>query len=132
MPLTTGDKLGPYKIVELIGVGGMGEVYRAHDPRVGRDVAIKVAAGHFSQRFEREARVIASLNHSNICHLYDVGPNYLAMELVEGETFTGHCPSIRRSTTQRRLRSLSRRPMKRALFIAISSPAISRSGLTAR
>jgi serine/threonine protein kinase len=64
----------------------MGEVYRAHDPRLGRDVAIKVSAERFSERFEREARVIASLNHPNIYTLYDVGPNYLVMELVEGET----------------------------------------------
>ncbi len=61
-------------------------MYRAHDSRLNRDVAIKVSAQKFSERFEREAKVIASLNHPNICHLYDVGPNYLVMELVEGET----------------------------------------------
>ena len=81
-----GDKLGPYEILASIGKGGMGEVYRARDPRVGRDVAIKVSTERFTERFEREARVIASLNHPNICHLYDVGPNYLVMELVEGPT----------------------------------------------
>ncbi len=64
----------------------MGEVYRAHDSRLNRDVAIKISVQTFSERFEREAKVIASLNHSNICHLYDVGPNYLVMELVEGVT----------------------------------------------
>lgn len=74
MPLAAGDKLGPYQILGLIGAGGMGEVYKAHDPRVGRDVAIKVSAQQFSERFEREARAIASLNHPNICQLYDVGP----------------------------------------------------------
>ena len=81
-----GDTLGPYEILASIGKGGMGEVYRARDKRLGRDVAIKVSAEHFSERFEREARAIASLNHPNICHLYDVGPNYLVMELVEGPT----------------------------------------------
>jgi serine/threonine protein kinase len=86
MALAKGDKLGPYEIVEPIGKGGMGEVYRARDTRLGRDVAIKVSAERFSERFEREAKAIAALNHPNICHLYDVGPNYLVMELVEGPT----------------------------------------------
>src|ERR1700730_13667646 len=86
MSLSAGTKLGPYEILASIGKGGMGEVYKAHDPRTGRDVAIKVSAERFSERFEREARVIASLNHPNICHLYDVVPNYLVMELVEGPT----------------------------------------------
>src|SRR5262249_33489204 len=72
--------------------GGMGEVYRARDPRLGRDVAIKISAERFSERFEREARVIASLNHPNICTLFDVGPNYLVMELVEGEPPRGPMP----------------------------------------
>jgi len=88
----TGEKLGPYEIVAPIGKGGMGEVYRARDPRLGRDVAIKVSSEKFSERFEREARVIASLNHPNICALYDVGPNYLVMELVEGESPRGPLP----------------------------------------
>jgi serine/threonine protein kinase len=86
MSLSGGDKLGPYEIVEAIGKGGMGEVYRARDPRMGRDVAVKISAGQFSERFSREVRAIASLNHPNICHLYDVGPNYLVMELVEKST----------------------------------------------
>ncbi len=64
----------------------MGAVYRARDTRLGRDVAIKVSDQKFGERFEREARVISSLNHPNICTLYDVGPNYLVMELVEGQT----------------------------------------------
>src|SRR5687768_13192040 len=64
----------------------MGEVYRARDPRLGREVAVKVSADRFSERFEREAKAIASLNHPNICTLFDVGPNYLVMELVEGPT----------------------------------------------
>src|SRR6476469_29734 len=85
MPFTAGDKLGPYEILAMIGKGGMGEVYRAHDPRLRRDVAIKVSAERFSERFEREARAVAALNHPNICTLYDVGPNYLVMEYVEGD-----------------------------------------------
>src|SRR5271155_4916568 len=86
MPLSVGDKLGRYEILSPIGAGGMGEVYRAHDPRLGRDVAIKVSAQQFSDRFEREARAIAALNHPNICILHDIGPNYLVMELIEGPT----------------------------------------------
>jgi predicted Ser/Thr protein kinase len=86
MALNTGDKLGPYEILAMIGKGGMGAVYRAHDPRTGRDVAIKVSAERFSERFDREVRAVASLNHPNICTLFDVGPNYLVMELVEGST----------------------------------------------
>jgi eukaryotic-like serine/threonine-protein kinase len=86
MSLSPGDKLGPYEILEPIGKGGMGDVYRARDTRLKRDVAVKICNAQFSERFEREARAIAALNHSNICHLYDVGPNYLVMELVEGPT----------------------------------------------
>jgi eukaryotic-like serine/threonine-protein kinase len=86
MPLSNGDRLGPYEILALIGQGGMGEVYRAHDARLRRDVAIKVSSQRFDERFEREARAIAALNHSNICQIYDVGPDYLVMELIEGPT----------------------------------------------
>ena len=89
MPVAPGTRLGPYEIVALIGAGGMGEVYKARDTRLGRDVAIKVSAEQFGDRFEREARAVAALNHPHICHLYDVGPNYLVMELVEGETLAG-------------------------------------------
>jgi Tol biopolymer transport system component/predicted Ser/Thr protein kinase len=92
MPLTAGEKLGPYEILALIGKGGMGEVYRAHDPRTGRDVAIKVSAERFSERFDREVRAVAALNHPNICTLYDVGPNYLVMEFIEGESPKGPLP----------------------------------------
>src|SRR5258708_20016511 len=89
MPLSVGDKLGPYEILALIGKGGMGEVYRAHDSRLNRDVAIKVSNAQFTERFTREARTIPALNHTNICHLYDVGPNYLVMEYVEGHDLKG-------------------------------------------
>ena len=86
VPLDSGARLGPYRLENRLGEGGMGEVFRAVDTRLGRDVAIKIAHEQFSARFEHEARAIASLNHPNICTLYDVGPNYLVMELVEGET----------------------------------------------
>ncbi len=89
MTLAIGTELGPYKITGTLGKGGMGEVYRAHDPRLQRDVAIKVSPERFSERFDREARAIAALNHPNICQIYDVGPNYLVMELVEGEAPKG-------------------------------------------
>src|ERR1700693_4063083 len=92
MPLSVGDNLGPYEILALIGQGGMGEVYLARDSRLNRDVAIKVSAAQFSERFDREARAIAALNHPNICHLYDVGPNYLVMEYIEGEAPQGPLP----------------------------------------
>src|ERR1017187_5965638 len=81
-----GMQLGPYKIERQIGAGGMGEVYRATDTRLAREVAIKTCRQEFGERFQREARAIASLNHRHICSLYDVGPNYLVMELLEGET----------------------------------------------
>jgi serine/threonine protein kinase len=96
MALTSGTKLGPYEIQSLLGTGGMGEVYRARDTRLDRNVAVKVLASHlssspeFKQRMEREARAISSLNHPHICHLYDIGSqdgtDYLVMELLEGET----------------------------------------------
>src|SRR6185369_3603351 len=92
MPLSVGDKLGPYEILAPIGAGGMGEVWKAHDPRLRRDVAIKVSVQQFSERFEREAKAIAALNHTNICQVYDVGPNYLVMEFIEGESPKGPMP----------------------------------------
>src|SRR5215472_4807182 len=96
MALVAGTKLGPYEIVSALGAGGMGEVYRARDTRLGRDVAIKVLPQHLSdnpelkQRFEREAKTISSLNHPHICHLYDIGSqdgtDFIIMELLEGES----------------------------------------------
>src|SRR5690348_3187821 len=89
MPLAPGTKLGPYEILASIGAGGMGTVYRARDPRLNRDVAIKVSSAQFTERFTREARAIAALNHTNVCHLYDVGPDYLVLEYVEGQDLAG-------------------------------------------
>jgi eukaryotic-like serine/threonine-protein kinase len=91
-PLEPGTLFGPYRIDQLLGSGGMGEVYKAHDTRLERTVAIKVLTTHINddphsrERFRREARAVAALNHPNICTLHDVGDDYLVMELVDGET----------------------------------------------
>src|ERR1700688_1595497 len=84
MAILPGRRLGPYEILAPIGAGGMGEVYKARDTRLDRLVGIKVSKDQFSERFEREARAVAALNHPHICQLYDVGSNYLVMEFVEG------------------------------------------------
>jgi eukaryotic-like serine/threonine-protein kinase len=94
------EQLGPYRLVAKIGQGGMGVVYRAHDSRLGRDVAIKIVSARFSARLERETRAIAALNHPHICTLYDVGPNYLVMELLEGETLAARLKKGRLSVTE--------------------------------
>ncbi len=96
MTLSSGDRLGPYEIVSPLGAGGMGEVYRARDPRLGREVAVKVLPASFSQdpdrlrRFEQEARAAGLLNHPNITAVYDIGSHegapYVVSELLEGET----------------------------------------------
>ena len=85
-PVMDGMQLGPYRIERKIGAGGMGDVFLATDTRLSRAVALKTCRQEFSERFQREARAIASLNHPHICSLYDVGANYLVMELLEGET----------------------------------------------
>jgi len=84
--VSPGAQLGPYQIEAQIGAGGMGTVYRAVDTRLGRVVAIKIASERYSERFQLEARAISTLNHPHVCTLYDVGPNYLVMELIEGST----------------------------------------------
>jgi serine/threonine protein kinase len=84
--LKPGNRLGAYEIGPKLGEDGMGQVFRARDTRLGRDVAIKISAERFNERFQREARAIAALNHPNICILYDVGPDYIVMESVEGKT----------------------------------------------
>src|SRR5499427_4494401 len=96
MPLSSGNRLGPYEILAPLGAGGMGEVYRARDPRLGRDVAIKVLPASFSKdadrlkRFEQEARAAGVLNHPNVTIVYDIGTHdaapYVVQELLEGET----------------------------------------------
>ncbi|HWE53280.1 MAG TPA: protein kinase [Bryobacteraceae bacterium] len=92
MHLNPGDKLGPYEILAPIGAGGMGAVWKAHDPRLNRHVAIKVSDARFSERFGREARAVAALNHPNICQIYDVGPDYLVMEFIDGVPPRGPLP----------------------------------------
>jgi serine/threonine protein kinase len=92
MALTPGTRLGPYEITAPLGSGGMGEVYKARDTRLDRVVAIKVSNEQFSERFEREAHAVAALNHSNVCTLHDVGPNYLVMEYIEGTPLRGPLP----------------------------------------
>lgn len=90
--LEPGQTLGPYRILGLIGAGGMGRVYKALDTRLGRTVAIKVSKAGFSGRFRREARAVAALNHPNVCTLFDLGPNYLVMEYVDGAPLRGPMP----------------------------------------
>ena len=92
MPVTIGDKLGPYEISARLGAGGMGEVWKARDPRLGRNVAIKTSQQRFSDRFRREAEALSKLNHPHICQIYDVGPDYLVMELIEGSPLRGPLP----------------------------------------
>jgi serine/threonine protein kinase len=87
-----GQRLGPYETLERIGAGGMGEVWKARDTRLGRLVAIKISKDQFSERFDREARAVAALNHPHICQPYDVGANYLVMELIEGAPLRGRIP----------------------------------------
>src|ERR1700694_2009828 len=89
MPLSIGTRLGPDEILAQSGAGGMGEVYKARDTRLDRVVAIKTSKAQFSERFAREARAFAALNHPRICQLYDVGPDYLVMEYVEGSPLKG-------------------------------------------
>ena len=96
MSLPAGARLGPYEILGLVGSGGMGEVYRARDPRLGRDVAIKVLPAEVGtdpgrlRRFEQEARAVAALNHPNILTVFDVGTHegapYIVTELLEGQS----------------------------------------------
>jgi serine/threonine protein kinase len=101
VPLTPGARLGPYEIAAPIGAGGMGEVYKARDTRLDRTVAIKILPAAIPDdadqraRFEREARAVAALNHPHICTLYDVGPDYFVMEMVDGQPLAGPLPLAR-------------------------------------
>jgi eukaryotic-like serine/threonine-protein kinase len=92
MPLSAGDKLGPYEILSSVASGGMGEVWKARDTRLDRTVAIKQLKPDYRARFEQEARAIAALNHPNICQIYDVGPDYLVMEFIGGAPLQGPLP----------------------------------------
>src|SRR5271169_5918998 len=102
MPLTPGTRLGSYEVIAAIGAGGMGEVYRAHDSRLGRDVAVKVLPcekvnGERLSRFMREARAASQLNHPNIVAIYDIGEqdgvHFIVMEYVEGQTLSDAIPA---------------------------------------
>src|SRR6266567_5633515 len=92
MTVSPGTRLGPYEVIARIGKGGMGEIYKARDTRLDRTVAIKVVQERFSERTQREARAVSALNHSHICQLYDVGPDYLVMEYIEGKPVSGPMP----------------------------------------
>lgn len=119
MSQATGSRVGPYEIVAQVGAGGMGEVYKARDTRLGRTVAIKFSKDRFSDYFEREARAVAALNHPHISQLYDVGPNYLVMEFVRGKRCAVPCLWGKPFESQGRLRKRWRRPMRKASSIAI-------------
>jgi serine/threonine protein kinase len=112
MLLAEKTRFGPYEIISLLGAGGMGEVYQARDTRLDRTVAIKICKGRFTERFEREARAISSLNHPHICALYDIGREdsveFLVMEYLEGESL------------EARLRKGARRSKKRSALLSRS------------
>ena len=120
IPWAPGTALGPYELIAPLGAGGMGEVWKARDPRVDRIVAIKRLKAEHAARFTREARVIAALNHPHVCQLYDVGPDYLVMEYVEGTPLKGPVPvaggrfgAIRRLPPSRPWSTRSRRRWRR-------------------
>jgi serine/threonine protein kinase len=92
MTLSPGSKLGPYEILSAIGSGGMGEVWKARDTRLGRIVAIKKVREQHSERFKQEARSIAALNHPNIWQIFDIGNDYLVLEYVEGKPLSSPLP----------------------------------------
>ena len=144
--LRPGARLGPYEIIDLIATGGMGEVYRAHDARLGREVAVKVLPAALladtgrMRRFNEEARAAGALNHPNILAVYDVGMEgalpYVVSELLDGETLRarligrGHCRRRRRPRSRVRWRPGWRRPTTRASCTATSSPRTSSSPAT--
>jgi eukaryotic-like serine/threonine-protein kinase len=134
MALVSGTKLGPYEIQRPLGAGGMGEVYRAHDSRLGREVALKILPESFARdrdrlhRFEQEARTVAALSHPNILAIHDVGQHngtpFLVSELLEGEALRdvldrGALSQLKAISTEYRLPRGWRRPTKMGLFTAI-------------
>jgi serine/threonine protein kinase len=140
MTLSTGTRLGPYEILAPLGAGGMGEVYRARDTRLGRDVAIKVLPEGVARspealaRFEGEARSVAALSHPNILALFDVGEaggvHFAVSELLEGETLRmamahGPMPPRRALDIAREVADGLAAPMRRESFTATSSPRTS-------
>jgi serine/threonine protein kinase len=92
MTLSPDQRFGPYTLISPLGEGGMGEVWKARDTRLDRLVAIKFSKAEFNERFEREARAVAALNHPGICTLHDIGADYLVMEFVEGKPLSGPLP----------------------------------------
>jgi eukaryotic-like serine/threonine-protein kinase len=91
--MTPGDKFGErYQLLSKLGEGGMGEVWKARDTELDRDVALKVSKAEFTARFKQEARAMAAFNHPNICHIHEVGPNYIVMEFIDGVPLTGPLP----------------------------------------
>jgi serine/threonine protein kinase len=129
MPLSIGDKLGPYEILAPIGAGGMGEVHRARDAKLNRDVAIKVLSAALADdadylaRFQREAQVLAALNHPNIAAIYGFEDHAIVMELVEARRWPSasrraRCPSMKRCRLPNRSLKRSKRRTRRASSIA--------------
>jgi serine/threonine protein kinase len=128
MPLSVGEKLGPYEILVPIGAGGMGEVYKARDTKLDRNVAIKVLPSALARdperlaRFEREAKVLASLNHPNIAQIYGIEESHtgraLVMELVPGQTLQGPLPLAGHCGSPARSRRLSKPRRTKASSIA--------------
>jgi len=133
MPLRSGSRLGSYEILGLLGAGGMGEVYRAKDMKLGRDIALKILPASFTSdpervaRFHREAQVLASLNHPHIAQIYGLeeanDTQFLVLELVDGESLDKRIgekfPLMRRSVSASRSPKRSKRPMRRASSIGI-------------
>jgi len=113
MAIAAKSRLGPYEIIAPLGAGGMGEVYEARDTRLDRTVAIKICKGRFTERFEREARAISSLNHPHICALYNIGRedsvDFLVMEHLEGETLAGSEVPVQALNRGRKLLRLPKR-----------------------
>ena len=119
MPLGPGTRLGPYEIVAFIGEGGMGEVWKARDTRLDRTVAIKRVKGECGIRFQQEARAIAGLNHPHVCQIYDIGPDYLVLEHLEGKPLGGPLAHSEAVRVALEIAAALERRMRKAFCIAI-------------